>query len=174
MSPLHIVQNCYVVPDLEAACARMNALLGIGPFVGGVEAVLTDHVYRGQPADPIRLRGVFAQSGELNIEIVQILSTGPCAFTDMFAAGTGGLHHSAIFCDDYDATRDDWVARGYPVASEFRTDFGTPICYIDTRADLGHFIELYPEDAIIRSMYAQTVEETRDWNGKTLFVPWRA
>ncbi len=58
-APLAFVQNCYVVPDLEAACQRFHQLYNIGPFVGGMEAVLEHHVYRGKPAEPIRLRGVF-------------------------------------------------------------------------------------------------------------------
>ncbi|CAN5213325.1 hypothetical protein BH10PSE12_BH10PSE12_26640 [soil metagenome] len=168
-----IVQNCYVVRDLEEGCARFHALLGIGPFVGGADIELADHVYRGQPAAPIRLRGVFVQSGDLNIELVQILSTGPSAFRDMFANGEGGLHHVALFSDDYDAQKARWVAAGHAVASEFTTAFGAKICYIDARDTLGHFIELYPEHPIIRAMYAQTVEDARDWDGARLIVPWR-
>lgn len=167
-----IVQNAYVVADLDVACARFNSLFGIGPFIGGTPFELANHVYRGVPADPIRLRGVFVQSGDLNIELIQILSPGPCAFTDMFAAGAQGMHHSAVFCDDYAATRDHWVAAGCPVVSAFTTPFGAPICYIDARAELGHFIELYPEHPVIRAMYAQAVRTTEEWDGNALMIPW--
>jgi len=169
---LEIVQNCYVVRDLEEACARFHALYGIGPFVGGVEAELGDHVHRGRQAPPIRLRGVFVQSGPLNIELVQILSDGPCAFTDMVPAGAEGFHHVALFCPDYEATRDAWVAAGYEVASEFGTAFGARICYIDARADMGHMIELYPEHPVIRAMYRQAREAPRGWDGRDLIIPW--
>ncbi|WP_070157214.1 VOC family protein [Sphingobium phenoxybenzoativorans] len=168
-----IVQNAYVVRDLDAACAQWHRMTGIGPFVGGVEVVLDQHRYRGRPADPIRLRGVFVQSGGLNIELIQLLSDGPCAFRDMFPGEAEGLHHSAMFCDDYAAERDRWSAAGYPVVSEFTTGFGVSICYIDTRPLFGHFLELYPEDPIIRGMYRQTVEEAEGWEGKQLIVPWR-
>jgi hypothetical protein len=171
---LEVVQNCYVVRDLEAACARFHDLYGIGPFVGGAEAELFDHVHRGRPAPPIRLRGVFVQSGPLNIELVEILSDGPSAFHDMFARGEEGFHHAAIFCDDYEATRDAWVAAGYPVASEFSVSFGARICYIDARRDLGHMIELYPEHPIIRDMYRQAREAPQGWDGTNLLVPWAA
>lgn len=171
---LAVVQNCYVVRDLEEACARMHRLYGIGPFVGGSpgEAVLANHVYRGTPAPPIRLRGVFVQSGELNIELVQILSDGPSAFHDMFADGAEGFHHTAIFCAEYDRTRDDWVAAGNPVASEFETGFGARICYVDARATHGHMVELYPDHPVIRGMYREAREAARQWDGRALFVPW--
>ena len=173
MEAIAIIQNAYVVRNLEEACERLNRLMGFGPFVGGVEAVLEQHRYHGEPAEPIRLRGVFVQSGDLNIELIEMLSDGPCAFRDMFAPGEEGMHHSAMFCADYEGERDRWVAAGYPVASEFTTAFGASICYIDTRPLLGHFLELYPEDAIIRGMYRQTVEEAEGWDGAQLIVPWR-
>jgi hypothetical protein len=169
---LEIVQNCYVVRDLDEACARFRDRYGIGPFVGGAEAELDNHVYRGRPAPPIRLRGVFVQSGPLNIELVQILSDGPCAFTDMYRNGAEGFHHVAMFCPDYEATRDAWVAAGYAIASEFTVNWGAKICYVDARADMGHMIELYPEDPIIRAMYRQAAEAPKSWGGRDLIIPW--
>ena len=170
--PLQVVQNCYVVRDLEAACARLHRLYVIGPFLGGGEAVLGDHVHRGRAEAPIEIRGVFVQSGELNIELVQLLSTTPSAFRDMFADGAEGFHHVAIFCDDYVARREAFRREGYEVASEFTVSFGAQICYIDARATLGHMIELYPENAIIRGMYQQARDAARTWDGQQLIIPW--
>jgi hypothetical protein len=176
-----IVQNCYIVPNLEAACEQFHKIYGMGPFLGGGEAALEGHVYHGQAAEPIRIKGVFGQSGDMNIELVEVLSDGPCAFTDLFpkasdgtrAGKTGGFHHVAVFCDDYEAQRDALVAAGYPVASEFTVNFGAQICYIDTRPLLGHFIELYPEHEIIRQMYADTKIAAEHWDGTgPLIRPW--
>ena len=170
---LEIVQNCYVVRNLELACAQMHRAYGLGPFVGGGVAQLDDHIYRGKPAEPIRLRGVFVQSGDLNIELIELVSTTPSAFHDMYASGRQGLHHVAMFCADYAAERDAFVAAGYPVASEFSVSFGAQICYIDARDTLGHMIELYPENAIIRNMYQQARDAAQNWDRKELIIPWR-
>jgi len=171
-TPLHFVQNCYVVADLDASCRRMHDIYGIGPFIGGKEVVLDNHVYRGTVAEPVRLRGVFVQSGDHNIELVELLSDAPSAFHDMFARRQEGFHHAAVFADDYEATRDRFVAAGMPVASEFTVSFGAMICYLDARDTLGHMIELYPENDIIRGMYRQTREEAQAWDGRDLIVPW--
>lgn len=173
MTPSRIVQNAYVVRDLDTACAELHRLTGIGPFIGGTEVRLDRHRYRGADAEPIRLRGVFVQSGALNLELIELLSDGPCAFSDMYPRGSQGFHHSAIFCDDYEAERDAWVAAGYPVASEFTTDFGASICYIDARPLLGHFLELYPESPIIRGMYRQAADAPAGWDRQQLIVPWQ-
>lgn len=167
-----IVQNAYVVSDLEEACARFSRLFGVGPFVGGSQFTLGSHVYRGRPAEPVSVRGVFVQSGSLNIELVQVLSGPPSAFHDMYAPGAAGFHHVAEFCDDYERRRDSWVAAGYAVASEFTLSWGAKICYIDARSSLGHMIELYPEDAVIRDMYRQAREAPRGWTGRPLIIPW--
>ena len=150
----------------------MHDIYGIGPFVGGVEAVLDNHVYRGKPAAPIRLRGVFVQSGDLNVELVELLSDTPSAFHDMYPRGAEGLHHVAIFSSDYESDRDRLVKGGFAVASEFTTGFGAKICYIDARSSLGHMIEMYPENEIIRKMYAQARREAACWAGGPLIVPW--
>ncbi|MFN3231662.1 MAG: VOC family protein [Alphaproteobacteria bacterium] len=167
-----IVQNAYVVNDLESACRRLHAIYGMGPFLGGGDSALGNHVYRGRASDPIEIRGVFVQSGDLNVELVEVRSNGPCAFTDLYKEGREGLHHVAVFCVDYEAARNEMVAAGYPVASEFEVGFGAKICYVDTSAALGHMIELYPEHEFIRAMYAQTREAAANWDGKQLIRPW--
>lgn len=111
---LEIVQNAYVVRNLEEACARFHRLLGVGPFVGGAESELAGHLYRGQPVDPLRIRVAFAQSGTLNIELIQVVSAAPSAFHDMFPPGMEGFHHQAAFCVDFEAQRDALAAGGIP------------------------------------------------------------
>ncbi|WP_295529132.1 VOC family protein [Novosphingobium sp. Chol11] len=169
-----VVQVAYVVPDLEEACGAFHRLYGIGPFVGG-EGVRTleEHVYREEAAAPIAFRGVFVQSGDLNIELIELVSTTDSAFHDM-ARGMAGpfVHHVAMFCEDYAGTRDAYVAKGFAVASAFKTGFGAEICYIDARAATGHMLELYPEDATIRAMYRATVAAARAWDGRELIIPW--
>ena len=172
MLPLNVVQNCYVVRNLEEACERFARLYGIGPFVGGGEGgVLENHVYRGTPAEPIHLRAAFAQSGELNIELIEVVSSGPSAIHDMFPNGETGFHHVAVFANDYEADRDRFVSLGMPVASEFTIMGGLRICYLDARDTLGHMIELYPESEALRALYRRTREVSGNWSSGQLILP---
>lgn len=172
MPSLTVVQNCYVVRNLEEACRRFSDLYGIGPFVGGGEGgVLENHVYRGTPAAPVRLRAAFAQSGDLNIELIEIVSEGPSAIHDMFPNGETGFHHVAVFANDYEADRDRFVSLGMPVSSEFTIMGGLRICYIDARETLGHMIELYPESEILRALYRRTREVSGNWSSGQLILP---
>lgn len=172
LTKLEYVQMCYVVENLETACESFHAMFGMGPFIGGGEIILNRHTYRGHAADPIVLRGVFAQSGDMNVELVELVSTGPSAFRDMFPSKQHGVHHAAIFCDDYAETRAHFVSQGMAVASEFETAFGAKICYIDARESTGHMLELYPENDIIREMYARTRFEAAHWDRSKMIIPW--
>lgn len=168
-----IVQNAYLVPDLEAACVRLNRLYGIGPFLGGTrELTMDDHVYRGVPADPIRLSNVFVQAGAVVFELIQLRSEAPSAFHDMIADDRPVFHHVAVWATDYEQDRDAAIAAGYPVASEFTIWGDVRICYLDTRAAIGHMTELYPEHPGVRAMYERTRREAAEWDGRALIRPW--
>lgn len=169
MNAARIIQNCYIVRDLEAACKRLNHMYGIGPFMGGQAGSLTEHTYRGRPEAPIGIKGVFVQSGDLNIEFIQQHNDGPSCYRDMFKPGEEGFHHTAIFCKDYDAEKKAFEAAGFPIANEFQTSETTFLCYTDTRKALGHMIELYQDHAGVRGMYAMIREAAETWDGKDVF-----
>ena len=166
-----IVQNAYVVDDLEAACARWHRLFGIGPFLGGAAFETPDHRYRGAKGEPLVLRTGFAQAGELNIELMEIVSGGPNAFTDMYPRGREGLHHNAIFTDDFEAERAALIAAGCAEASSFGLGDGTAVAFLDARGLIGHMIELYPPSELIRGMYAQVRAAAGRWRDDRVLVP---
>ena len=169
--PVGLVQMAFLVPNLEAGCAALHRAYGWGPFLGGTEGVLADHVYRGQPADPIRIRGIFVQSGDINIEVIEVVSDTPSAFHEALRGdGQPVLHHCATFAADYAGTRDHFVAQGFPVVSEFGFA-GHRICYVDTRPLLGYMTEIYPELPLIRAMYAETREAARLRAGDDAITP---
>jgi hypothetical protein len=171
MTATAIVQNCYVVRDLEEGCARFHRLYGIGPFVGGAIMELTEHLYRGQPAPSIELRAAFAQAGDINIELVEPVSKSPNPFRDMFPEGTEGFHHVAMFCDDFVAACNHFGGLGYPLLSEACLLPGIKVGFIDARKATGHMIELYPEHEIIRGVFRQIRNAADNWDGKSLIVP---
>jgi Glyoxalase/Bleomycin resistance protein/Dioxygenase superfamily len=169
--PVTLVQMAFLVPNLEEGCAALNRAYGWGPFLGGAEGVLADHTYRGEPAEPIRIRGVFVQTGDINVEVIELVSDAPSAFHDMLRDdGQPVLHHCATFAADYEDVRDHLVAQGYPVVSEFGFA-GHRICYVDTRPLLGYMTEVYPELPIIRAMYAEARAASEARSGDPAITP---
>ena len=167
----NFVQIAYLANDLEQKCAALLEAFDIGPFIVARKLELTHHVYKGQPCENFVVDAAFAQSGDLNIEILQMRSSGPNAISDMFANGREGVHHAAYFCADIFAEKDKLTRLGYPPVSEFMLG-DINLCFSDTRALFGHMVELYQDCAELRELYRRTRALRGQWDGKTLFYDW--
>jgi hypothetical protein len=166
-----VVQNAYVVPDLAAACRRFHQLYNTGPFFRGLVHPLRDVRYRGVATAPVVIEIACAQSGDVQIELITQSSPGPSAYRDVFAADEQGFHHAAIFTRDYEAEKRALERAGYPVAMDMAGPGDSRICYIDTRAALGHMLELYPDHPALHSVYSFIREQTASWDGRELILP---
>jgi hypothetical protein len=96
-----ICQTAYLVDDIEDAMAYWSSGLGIGPFfyLKGHQAL--GSLYRGSPTD-MCISLAFAQSGSLQIELVQQLNDAPSLFREFKSAGRRGLHHMAFWTNEFD------------------------------------------------------------------------
>lgn len=83
-----IDQIGFVVRDLDAACARYEALFG--PWQRA-DSPLTGVCYRGAPAD-VHLRLALGRAGGLEMEFISVVS-GASPHSEFLAAGREGLHH---------------------------------------------------------------------------------
>jgi len=55
--------------------------------LAGSEAEPGNHVYRGKDAPPIGIKGVFAKSGDIVIELIDLLWDAPSALRDLYPDG---------------------------------------------------------------------------------------
>ena len=164
-----VVQNAYVVNNLREACERYHSVFGVGPFLLVENIPLVKVWYRGEEVEH-SMSAAFCQSGDMNIEFIEQHHDGPSCYRDAFAEGEEGFHHVAVFCKDYEAEKAKFEAAGYPVANEFQTGEDTFLCYVDTRAALGHMIELYQDHPGVRGLYAAVKASAEGWDGKELFT----
>jgi hypothetical protein len=167
--PLQIVQNAYFVQDLDGAIEHWHSAFGLGPFIVNRHIKLEQSTYRGAPM-PLDISAAFVQSGELQIELLCQHNPEPSAFRDMFAQGEEGLHHVAVFSDDYDQVISAYKARGFAVASEIMVGEGLGAAFIDTRELLGHMLEVYRVNDDLHAFYRLVANAARDWNGRTLII----
>jgi hypothetical protein len=164
-----VVQNAYVVPDIDAACRRYHELFGIGPFFKRERVEIAHAKFFGAPIDdPLIFSAAFAQSGSLNIEIIQPLSAGPNVFDHVIPAGSSGFHHVAIFAHQYEADRDAFVAAGCPLIWEMNPMADFAIGFVDARELLGHIIEIYTDIPFMRAQYEAIRAGSSGWDGTEL------
>lgn len=162
-----IVQNAYVVNDIQAAARRWSEALGIGPFVL-LEGIEMPMIHRGK-AGRIALSAALAHAGDIQIELIQQLSDGPSAYRDVYAPGEEGFHHVAILCRDFEAA----VARQEALGHAMSMIFGHPdglTAYMDARADTGGMIELYSDYAGIKDLYELVAARAAEWDGREVIV----
>jgi len=164
-----IIQNAYVVDNLQEAMERWTKLYGIGPWVILADVKGDNLTYRGEPSELV-FSAAFVQTGEINIELIEQHTDGPSAFRDMFAPGEEGFHHVAIISEDYEGDKARFEAAGCPVATEFSSGPDSGIAFVDTREKLGHMVELYQNEAAIMGLYSVIRQAAENWDGETLIA----
>lgn len=127
-----------VVKDIEKSADYYAARFDIGPF-SIMEVDLDGAVLRGKPAS-IRMKVGFAQSGPVQLELIQPLS-GDNIYTEFLAAKGEGIHHLGFQVEDFDAMLAAFAREGVePVF--YRNRDGFAFAYMDTEKIGGVMVEL--------------------------------
>ncbi|MGA5542444.1 VOC family protein [Mycobacterium sp. NPDC051198] len=165
----NFMQICWVVPDLEAAIDSWVSDAGVGPFFwfGGVD--FTDGRHRGAVAPFPKVEAAIAYAGEVQIELVSQDNDEPGVFRDLFRRDASGLHHMALYCTDYEAERDAYIAAGAQLAFEGKLD-GIRTCWVDTSPTLGFMVELLEPSAEREAGFAAMHAAAENWDGRDPIV----
>ena len=158
------MQLCWVVPDLEAAMDHWIKTAGAGPFFVFGEVHFTESNYRGTPMDIQPMHASMGQFGDTQIELVQPKSDEPGIWSDLVPFGKSGFHHTGLYCPDYEAQRDAYVAAGCEVAFEGLM-MGAKTCYIDTSPQLGFMTELVTANPVAQQVFGAIRAASQGWDG---------
>ncbi|WP_086618836.1 VOC family protein [Erythrobacter tepidarius] len=162
-------QLAYKVDDLEAAAAAHHRRFGSGPFFVLRHVALASSHHRGV-ARPFDHSSAYGQWGNVMLELVVQHNPDDSALHEMFPHGSGreGLHHAAVFVDDLDAAIARFAAEGAALAQLSVTQTGTAFAFVDTRAELGHMLELYEPTAQLTGFYDFVAAAAQGWDGRDL------
>jgi catechol 2,3-dioxygenase-like lactoylglutathione lyase family enzyme len=97
-----IRQLGYVVPDIEAAMDYWSKTLGVGPWFYNPKVPIKNYSYRGEAHEPHNSVAL-ANSGFVQVELIQTRNDVPSMYRDFLRAGRTGLQHVAYWTSDYDA-----------------------------------------------------------------------
>ena len=116
--------------------------MGVGPWFY-IEDVKTDWLrHRGILSDA-RMSIALANSGDLQIELIQPRNAAPSMYKEFLDAGHEGLQHMSYWTEDDQALYDTALALGYRVGQEgcIGGEQGRFV-YFDTEAHPGTVIEI--------------------------------
>lgn len=166
---LAVRQLAYKVNDLEAAAVAHHRRFGSGPFFVLRHVALSSSVHRGV-ARPFDHSSAYGQWGSVMVELVVQHNADDSALHEMFSHGSGreGLHHTALFVDDLDAAIARFEADGARLAQLSVTAGGTAFAFVDTRASLGHMLELYEPTLQLTGFYDFVAAAADGWDGRNL------
>lgn len=160
-----IRQNGYVVRDIEAAMKHWIEVLGVGPFFYMPHIPCDSFEYRGESCNP-DISIAIANSGDLQIELIEQHDDSPTMYKDFLDAGREGLQHVSSWEADIDSLVQRLTAAGHRIAQRGSMQDGViRFVYFDTELHPGTVFEvsnLAGELAYIPEMVAQAA---REWDG---------
>ena len=160
-----IRQNGYVVRDVEAALAHWTGTLGVGPFFYFERVPIRDFRYRGEPS-PLEVSIALANSGPLQIELIQQRNDAPSMYRDFLAAGHEGLQHVACWTERFDADLAHLTAQGYEVGQSGCIGESGRFVYLATEAHPGTVVEISEINGPKGRFFRHIAEAARTWDGR--------
>jgi hypothetical protein len=168
-----VCQNGYVVRDIEAAMAHWTEVLGVGPFYY-IERVKMDWFrYRGEPS-AAEVSIALANTGDLQIELIQQHNHAPSMYRDFLNCGREGLQHMSYWTKNYQADFDRFVSLGFRIGQEGQ--IGGPdgrFVYFDTETHPGTVIEVSDISGSKGAFFERIKQAAAGWDGTRAIRPVR-
>lgn len=159
-----IRQLGYVVPDIEAAMDYWSKTLGVGPWFYNPKVPIKNYRYNGESHEPHNSVAL-ANSGFVQVELIQTRNDVPSMYRDFLRAGRTGLQHVAYWTSDYDADLARLLRQGFkPVMSGEVGEKGRFI-YFDTEYHPGTVIELSEVAGPKGKMFDLIRASSEGWDG---------
>lgn len=165
-----IRQLGYVVDDIEAAMAHWHQVMGVGPWFYNPKVPIEDYVYEGKSYE-VHNSVALANSGPLQVELIQTRNDAPSMYRDFMQAGHRGLQHVAYWTQDYDADLSRLEAQGFRRKMGGKVGANGRFVYFDREAHPGTVIELSEVMGPKGRMFDMIRAASQGWNGMDAVRP---
>lgn len=160
-----VIQNGYVVRDIDTAMRHWIDVLGVGPWFYIDRLPVPDFQYKGQPS-PVEISIALANSGALQIELIQQRNDAPSLYLDFLHAGHEGLHHLGYGSYHFDADLAGLVETGYGIGHAGSVSGRGRFVYLLTEGHPGTIVELFDMSQGRDRVFAGIAEAARNWDGQ--------
>lgn len=154
----------YVVPNLDEAIESWVRNAGIGPFFRLDHMPLTTFRVRGRETH-VDLSVACAQSGEVQIELIEQHNPEPSPYKDFLDRNGEGLQHFGVWSSDYEADIARLLGQGHQIAFDGAVGGATRFTYFDSPFSPGTYMEVADFSGGLSSLCNQIREAALDWDG---------
>ena len=159
-----IRQIGYVVRGLDAA-VRSWCALGVGPWFTVWDYEMKGCLSRGELCEPT-MSVAFANSGPMQIELLQQHDDGPSIFREFLDAHGEGYNQLAWWATNFDAVMRRAEAAGWPVVfSNMDAEIRFALYELDTK--ISPIVEVTELNANSRGVFDMVRSAALDWDGVT-------
>lgn len=160
-----IRQLGYVVPDIKAAMDHWSRVMGVGPFFYNPRVPITGYRYGGTPFE-VENSVALANSGPVQVELIQPRNEAPSMYRDFIRAGHMGLQHVAYWTRDFDRDLARMCDQGFRVQMEGCVGANGRFVYFDREAHPGTVIELSEVLGPKGRMFDMIRQAGQGWDGR--------
>jgi Glyoxalase/Bleomycin resistance protein/Dioxygenase superfamily len=153
-----------VVRDIEAAMHHWVETCGIGPWFYTDKLPITGFTFNGRRHDDIHVSIALANSGDVQLELIQQRCDTPSMYREFLAAGHEGMQHWSSWPLDYDAVYQHALAAGYTVGQEGDSARGRFV-YFRQEGHPGTVIEMAHATPARLRIFSAVRNAAIDWDG---------
>lgn len=157
-----IRQVAWLTEDLSSTMASWTRLAGVGPWTCYRNVVMAGR-FRGQASD-VKIHVGLAYQGELQIELIEPVSTGASPYLGPDGRALVGMHHVAWVSADFEADVETARGRGLAVLFEAKTPAGR-VAYLENEGAPGLLLEFIEGTPQLLQTFAEGMAAARGWDG---------
>lgn len=160
-----IRQLGYVVNDIEAAMEYWSRTLGVGPWYYNPKVPIENYRYNGEVYEPHNSVAL-ANSGFVQVELIQCRNDVPSMYRDFLQAGHTGLQHVAYWTENYDEDLARLTQQGFKAVMSGEVGERGRFVYFDTEYHPGSVIELSEVAGPKGKLFDLIRTESENWDGR--------
>jgi len=160
-----VMQNAFVVEDLDAAMDHWINKIGIGPFFVFQHVQFREAWFRGKPCT-VDMTAAMAYWGDVQIELIQQHNDAPSIYSEFQNQGLRGMQHMGVITTDLDADLSRLKPLGIEPVQHGTVASGMRFAYVSSDFHPGGMIELIEANDSILGFFKYMKDSAANWDGK--------
>jgi Glyoxalase/Bleomycin resistance protein/Dioxygenase superfamily len=165
-APGEVRQVAWIVTDIHRAMAHWSGVLGVGPWFCNEHVGITEFRYHGRDSAPPDLSIALANSGTMQLELIQQHDDHPSLYRDFLARNGEGAQHLAWWTTAFDATAARLLAAGYIEGHAGRIGQRGRFAYYVHAGMPGNVVEVSEQTGGKAEFFRQVAAAAIGWDGQ--------